>query len=527
MKSMKKYAAILGIFILLIASIGFTIIPYFSQEGLFLPPSQDSYGLACGIENVRQGGSFFKPLTPKIYFDDFSACWTPTYLPITFFSFIASSLFHLSPILTVSLLPIFLVFIIALLVGLLGYVLYGRKDYAFILAIGTVLTNSIARSSALTPHNLYGYVIILFCLLLLFEFQKKKNHFYLIAFAVFFILLGFTHPLSFGSFATSFFLFLAIQGFKKPKVIIPLLGIFAIWMFFIFVFNDSPMAQIFRVIFSDLSEKSIGSPQSIHPLWDHPFALGYGLSLLGFLGFALLRSSPLPFKSLFGLMILVPIAYSHTSLIGFSIIPGRQLAFAWIPLLLLIPLVFQKIERIDPTKTLSTFVIILFLAGSFVQSVNHRLSDLTYFGVKIQPSRDLLDVSLFLKNIGTKNDGLFGAVTKEDKTLRALPLYYPGPVYLFPRFQFRSGPKPEPKEGSVAEKILKNDGEQTRRLADFFQIFNQPRAKSSLQLIKNYNIKYFLVLSTDAHTIQKLEGGVKKKFFLLYSNEEYAVYEIR
>lgn len=527
MKISPSLQTLIGGCLLLLLAASVSMIASRSPEGHLLPSSIDIYGLACGVENVRSGGSFVQLKHEIRFFESYPVCWAPTYL-IPLLTTTAISFATTLPGLTVAIwLTPLLVFGIGVLFYQITLQLFQRTDLAWIIAFLSVLTPSIQRSASLTPHNLYGYLGILCFIFFLIRFQHSHRWPAAFGMAGATVLLLFTHSLSFLFLTTVIAITLLLLGWKNPMRLLQFFLLLFILLVGYIIGNNIPFIHDALLSFqAELTFNQQFPPSSLHPWWNHPFAWGPILTLLGILGLFHWRKNHLPLLTFWISMLLVSIVFAHGSRFGFYIVPGRIVAYAFIPLLIFSGLTLKQ-WRMQYAAMFPSLLLLIFSAF-IAQSITIQLSNLQTFGATTQPNEMLLEAEHELQNLPKKGGALLTIVRADDRPLRTSVLFYDGPNLLYPEHLLKRGTELRPKEGTYLHWLfLQKREEVTQPLQDLFELVQHPRAKENANLLKKMKVHYLLISTTDRALKEKLEGGNGSTFAKRFENSSYAIYEYK
>ncbi|MDP3970723.1 MAG: hypothetical protein Q8P90_03410 [bacterium] len=519
----KKLKITLSLSIVAIVAIFLVFISLYWNDFAITP---DASGLACGAKVLAETGEFS---TYSLTGNSYEMCWRPSTYPVL--QIIHAGLLKILPIQSHHLLLLtgglaFLACVVG--VWLIGWLLSKSPTIALFAGLFSALSPALIRSLVLTPQNLFGYMLIIFCIIFAILAITKQQHRW-IAFALSpFSLLALVHDLSFGIAAIVFSSWFVLFYIKSWKIKIGLIttGIIVLVLdFTLAIFPVSIKGMIGYFINNSL-------PGFYHPIWDHPAIWGYLITMLAGVGLVFgLSKITKQIKWLLLIMLLVPIILGHLPLFGIGILPNRFIPFAWISLAIFASFGLVELRKyLKFTPIVFVLFAVLIVGAQATHAVVFMKDDIEGWSFRYRPHDGFAEALEWLDD--TNHTGrLLGVQSATNQEILHAPLWYSGHTIYYPWYSLNHRDIQKfnvlNPSSPFSEIINQPENPTYQRLHAMYTIIAKPKNERNTSNIAELGISYFII-SKDSPVYKSIWSTNKSEYYpVIYENTSYVIYDLK
>lgn len=505
---------------LIISSLALAFGVFLYSIGPTIPLSPDSAALACAADHLSSTGEFIDSRTnhiPIVY----EPCWTKNIYPgIQIITSVVTKIFLGNAVLATSVLAILLYTLIVLICAWTAQRLFQSNFLTGIAGLFTISSLALTRSLTITPHNLYGYLIIAVIFLLLTYRPKIPLSLYILFLWLITSVAYVLHPMSFAILALSLGIFsLHILIKKKQWLIVGITIVILYLAVSIITHSLHPLSLI-----NYLQGYTVYG--IIKPIWDHIALWGYipvGLAGLGIMQSIKAKQTFLTRFALIMSVCILLVIHSYT--IGIRILPDRLSGYLWMPLLFFSLYALRFLQKKLPQKWFTILVIFIVL-GQIFHAVIFTQGNFQEITSRYVPSQNYILTLKWLEENRTSSMVVLGVADIINQEISYSGLYYNGNIIAYPWYKMNIKNIQDLSSNDAYFKIILADSshEQYNVLTGMFFAITQPNSTRGNNFFKKYGITHVLLWKRGpAFTLWQYQS---ENYAIVYENEEYIIYSL-
>lgn len=485
-----------------------------------IPLSPDTAALACAADHLSSTGQFIDSRTHHISIV-YEPCWTKNIYPeIQLITSLVTKIFFGDAILATSVLAILLYTLIVLICSWTVQRLFHSPSLTSIAGLLTISSLALTRSLTITPHNLYGYLIIAVIFLLLTYTPKVPFFLYMLFLWLVTGVAYILHPMSFAVLAGSLGIFsLYILIIRKQWLLasIMILGLYITVS--IITHSLHPLSLMYYL--QGYSVYGI-----VKPIWDHVALWGYiPISLAG-LGIMQSIKEKQTLLTRFALIMSVCILLAvHSYTVGIRILPDRLSAYLWMPLLFFSMYGLRFLQKkLHPIWFVMCITFIL--SAQILHAVIFTQGNFQEITSRYIPSSNFISALNWLEEHRTDSMLVIGVSDIINQEIAYAGLYYNGNIIPYPWYKMNIKNIQDLSSKDAYFKIILADTshEQYNVLTGMFYTITQPNSTQSNNFVKKYGITHVLLWKRGpAFPLWQYQS---ESYTVVYENEEYIIYSL-